>query len=90
MTKLDMYSLIFQDKPRVIKEGENELDELYKELNWKETYKIYVILNWFRVHDRHRFLQYRSYLFYAGDIRKVYEMITTRYNKEMKARGRRV
>lgn len=90
MTKLDMYSLIFQDKPRVIKEGENELDELYKELNWKETYKIYVILNWFRVHDRHRFLQYRSYLFDAGDIRKVYEMITTRYKKEMKARGRRV
>ena len=90
MTKLEMYSLIFQDKPRVIKEGENELDELYKELNWKETYKIYVILNWFRVHDRHRFLQYRSYLFYAGDIRKVYEMITTRFKKEMKARGRRV
>ena len=90
MTKLDMYSLIFQDKPRVIKEGENELDELYKELNWKETYKIYVILNWFRVHDRHKFLQYRSYLFYAGDIRKVYEMITTRYKKEMKARGSRV
>ena len=89
MTKLEMYELIFKDKPRVVKEGENELDELFKELNWKETYNIYVVLNWFRVHDTHRFLQYRSYLFYAGDIRRVYEMILSRYKKEMKVREKR-
>lgn len=89
MTKLEMYEDIFKDKPRVIKEGEKELDELYKELTWKETYQVYVVLKWFRVHDKHRFLQYRAYLFYAGDIRQVYEFILTRYNREMKVRGKR-
>lgn len=89
MTKLEMYTKIFEDKPSVIKQGENELDELFKELTWKETYRALVVLNWFKVHDKHRFLQFRNFLFYAGDIRNAYNFILDRYKKEMKWRGKR-
>lgn len=68
----------------------NIIEELYKVLTWKETYRLYVVLNWFRVHDKHRFLQYRELQFYAGDIRGVYDTILARYKKEMKMRGKRV
>lgn len=90
MTKLEMWEKTFVDKPSEITNGTIFLEELYKELTWKETYSMYVILNWFRLHDKHRFLQYRSQLFYAGDIRGVYDVIQRRYNKEMKMRGKRV
>lgn len=90
MTKYDMWERTFSDKSKIIKENPNSLEELYKELNWKETYRIYVVLNWFRTHDKHRFLQYRSFIFFAGDIRQTYDVILTRYKREMKARGKRV
>ena len=90
MTKLDMWTDVFRDKPRAIKEGIFELEELYKFLTWKETYQIHTVLNWFRVHDKHKFLQYRSLIFYAGDIRGTFNFILARYNREMKMRGKRV
>lgn len=90
MTKLEMWSEVFKDKPRTLSDNPNMLDELYNELTWLETRKVYVTLNWFRVHDKHRFLQYRSLIFYAGDIKGAYDYILTRYKKEMKMRGKRL
>ena len=84
-----MWQVIFEDDKKTLKHT-NIIEELYKELTWKETRKLYVVLNWFRVHDRHRFLQYRSMVFYAGDIKGSYDVVIRRYNKEMKMRGKRL
>ena len=89
MTKLEMWEKTFEDDKGVLK-NEMFLEELYKELTWKETKSLFVILNWFRVHDKHRFRQYRSMVFFAGDIRTAYEVVINRYNKEMKMRGKRL
>ena len=88
MTKYEMWEKIFEDDKKTLNYT-NLLEELYKELTWKETYKVYVVLNWFRVHDRHRFLTYRSLIFFAGDIRGSYDVLMNRYKKEMKMRGKR-
>ena len=90
MTKLEMWSEVFEDKPSIIKQGENELEELYKYLTWKETRQVCVVLNWFRIHNKHKFLQYRSLIFYAGDVRDCYNFILSRYRVEMRMRGKRV
>ena len=83
-----MWTKIFEDDKKTLRHY-NILDELYKELTWNETKKLYVVLNWFRVHDRHRFLQYRSLVFYAGDIKGSYDVVINRYKKEMRMRGKR-
>lgn len=90
MTKLEMWEKTFEDDKKTIRDNPNFLEELYNELTWKETKKLYVVLNWFKIHDKHRFLQYRSMVFYAGDIKGSYEVIIRRYQKEMKMRGKRL
>lgn len=89
MTKLEMWEHTFKDDKSVLK-NEMFLEELYKELTWKETKTLYVVLNWFRVHDVHRFRQYRTMVFFAGDIRTAYDIVINRFKKEMKMRGKRL
>lgn len=89
MTKLEMWTIIFSDSKKTLR-NQNILEELYEELTWKETKKLYVVLNWFRIHDKHRFLQYRALVFYAGDIRSSYDAVLNRYKKELRLRGKRV
>ena len=84
-----MWEIIFEDDKSTMKYT-NIIEELYKVLTWKETKKLLSVLNWFRVHDKHRFLQYRSLVFFAGDIRGSYDLVINRYNREMRMRGKRV
>ena len=88
MTKLEMWEVVYKDDPKTIKEGQFELEELFDKLTWNETHKIYVVLNWFRVHDKHKFKQFRSLIFYAGDVRDCYNFILARYYRELKVRGK--